>query len=72
MAAVALLATAALLPRAPRAERAASRAKSRAHTAELATHGVAARAETTAAKLVSPPRTSKMVLAEVDESQLTN
>ena len=52
------------------------RAKAGTTAAELAairaTHGVAARAETTAAKLISPPRTTKMVVADADESQLTN
>ena len=37
-----------------------------------ATHGVAARAETTAARLVSPPRTTKLVVAESDDSRLNN
>lgn len=31
-----------------------------------------ARAETTAAKLLSAPRTAKMVVAQADESQLNN
>ncbi len=36
------------------------------------THSVAARAETTAAKLVSPPRTAKLTVAQTDDSQLSN
>jgi hypothetical protein len=70
MAAVALLAATALWPR-------AKTGKATAELRSATTHSVRAvhaetRAETSAAKLVSPPRTTKMVLAEVDESQLTN
>lgn len=35
-------------------------------------HPTAARAETTAARLVSPPRTTKMIVADADESALNN
>lgn len=38
----------------------------------LTTHGVAARAETVSAKLVSPPRTAKLTVADADESYLKN
>jgi hypothetical protein len=76
--AIALLAAMALWPRArsgsSAVELAASgRTNGRAsgHRA-AATHGVAARAETTAAKLASPPRTTKLVAADADEFQSNN
>lgn len=71
--ALALLATLLVMPR-------GMRGGANVTAAELArgahdttpTHAVAARAETTAAKLVSPPRTTKLVVAEADESALNN
>jgi hypothetical protein len=72
--ALALLAAMALWPRAKGSAAAvelASSSRDRGH-GSAATHGVAARAETTAAKLVSPPRTAKMVSADGDESQSNN
>jgi hypothetical protein len=67
--ALALLAVMAIWPR--------TKGTSAAEVAEGArasstTHSVAARAETTAAKLVSPPRTAKLTVAQTDESQLSN
>lgn len=68
--ALALLAALAIWPR----------AKSTTRTAELAaaarghatTHGVAARAETASAKLVSSPRAAKLTNVDADESELKN
>ncbi|MDB4933988.1 MAG: hypothetical protein JWP87_960 [Labilithrix sp.] len=71
--AIALLAAAAIWPRAKAGSSAASTAELGGHRERAhATAGVAARAETTAAKLVSPPRTAKLTVAEADESQLNN
>lgn len=72
--ALALLAAMAIWPRskppASAAELASGSRPGRHLTAS--THGVAARAETTAAKLVSGPRTSKLVVADADDSELKN
>jgi hypothetical protein len=77
--ALALLAAMAIWPRAqagatPSELDSASRSSGRSGAT---THsvGVAARAETTAAKLVSPPRTAKLTVAQTnpaEESQLSN
>ncbi len=51
------------------------RAKGSSGTAELThvrTRGVAARAETASAKLVSSPATAKLTVADADESELKN
>jgi hypothetical protein len=53
------------------------RTKPTSRTAELAharatAHGVVARGETVSAKLVSPPRTTKLTVADADESELKN
>ena len=40
--------------------------------AAATTHSVGARAETTAARLVSPPRTAKLSVVQNDASQLSN
>ena len=63
--ALALLVAAAIWPRAKAGMIAAelTRASSRS---TVTTHSVAARAETTAAKLVLPPRTSKLAVAEAN------
>lgn len=67
--AVVLLAVAAVIPRsAPRG----AAARGTAADAHAATHTVAARAETTAARLASAPRTAKAVVADADGSQLNN
>ncbi len=58
--AVALLAVAAVWPRTKPALTAREAARTEA------------RAGTIAARLVSPPRTAKMVVAQADESQLSN
>jgi hypothetical protein len=68
--ALALLAVMAIWPRTKGASTAADLAA--AARAASTTHSVAARAETTAAKLVSPPRTAKLTVAQTDESQLSN
>ncbi|MDB5213639.1 MAG: hypothetical protein JWO86_1566 [Myxococcaceae bacterium] len=73
--ALALLAAMAVWPRAStNPARAGANAVELGAAARAAatTHSVAARAETTAAKLVSPPRTAKLSVAQNDESQLTN
>jgi len=74
--ALALLVAAAVWPRAKAGMSAAELARSSHGSARstVATHSVAARAETTAAKLVLPPRTSKLAVAETnqaDDSQLS-
>ncbi len=74
--AIALLVVAALWPRAKAGMTAAELANASHGSARtaLSTHSVAARAETTAAKLVSPPHTSKLAVAEAnraDESELS-
>lgn len=81
--ALALLVVAAVWPRASRAVhgddglaavevvRGASDATT-ARQSSRATHGVAARAGTTAARLASPPRTVKLVANEADDSTLSN
>jgi hypothetical protein len=68
--ALALLAVMAIWPRTKAAGTAAE--LSAATRASSTTHSVAARAETTAAKLVSPPRTAKLTVAQTDDSQLNN
>lgn len=65
--ALALLAALAIWPRTKAGSRTAELASS--HTT---THGVAARAETVSAKLVSPARTAKLTVADADESELKN
>lgn len=81
--ALALLATAALWPRASRTGHGAdgmtaaevmrgASDSTMAQRTPRAPHGAAARAETTAARLASPPRTVKLVAPEADESQLNN
>ena len=71
--AVALLAAVAMSPRAPRAKAGVTAVElARTGHGSGATRGVAARAETTAARLVSAPRTAKLVVADADESHLTN
>jgi hypothetical protein len=68
--ALALLAVMAIWPRTKAGSTAAGLAAAARGTST--THSVAARAETTAAKLVSPPRTAKLTVAQTDESQLSN
>lgn len=68
--ALALLAVMAIWPRTKAATTAAE--LNAAGRASSTTHSVAARAETTAAKLVSPPRTAKLTVAQTDDSQLNN
>jgi hypothetical protein len=68
--ALALLAAMAIWPRTKAGTTAAELTSAQQH-ATRAAHA-AARAETTAAKLVSPPRTAKMTVAVADESQLNN
>ena len=63
LAAVALLATAGLWPRGEHANAHATTAR-----ATLGTNT----AQTTAARLVSPPRMGKVVVVDADESHLTN
>ena len=63
--ALALLVALAIWPRTKTTSRTAELAQARATT-----HGVAARAETVSAKLVSPPRTAKLTVTDVDESAL--
>jgi len=68
--ALALLVVAALWPRAKAGMTAAELANG-SHGSALSTrstHSVAARAETTAAKLVSPPHTSKLAVAETNRA----
>jgi len=74
--ALALLAAVAIWPRARAGMSAteldsASRASARG---AVSTHSVGARAETTAAKLVSPPRTAKLTVARTNaaDEQLSN
>ena len=69
--AVVLLAAAAVIPRSD-ARRGREQARGTSPTAHVAAHGIAARAETTAARLASAPRTAKLVVADADGSQLTN
>lgn len=72
--ALALVAAMALWPRARSASSAvelAAGSRGRAHPAG-ATHAVAARAETTAAKLLSAPRTAKLVGTDTDEFHANN
>jgi hypothetical protein len=68
--ALALLVCAAMWPRAKAGMTAAELANGSHGSARtaLSTHSVAARAETTAAKLVSPPHTSKLAVAEANEA----
>jgi len=73
--ALALLLAAAIWPRAKAGMTAAELGGASHGTAQskLSTHSVAARAETTAAKLVLPPRSSKLAVAEAngaDDAQL--
>jgi hypothetical protein len=68
--ALALLAVMAIWPRTKGSSSAAELAAGA--RASSTTHSVAARAETTAAKLVSPPRTAKLTVAQTDDSQLSN
>jgi hypothetical protein len=68
--ALALLAVMAIWPRTKSGSTAAELGA--AARASSTTHSVAARAETTAAKLVSPPRTAKLTVAQTDDSQLSN
>ncbi len=68
--ALALLAVMAIWPRTKGSNGAAELAA--ASRASSTTHSVAARAETTAARLVSPPRTAKLTVAQTDDSQLSN
>jgi len=68
--ALALLLAAAIWPRAKAGVTAAELGRSSHGSTQtaLSTHSVAARAETTAAKLVSPPHTSKLAVAEANEA----
>ena len=68
--ALALLAVMAIWPRTKAAGTAVEVAA--AARAWSTTHSVAARAETTAARLVSTPRTAKLTVAQTDETQLSN
>jgi hypothetical protein len=72
--ALALLAAVAIWPRARGGMTAAELDSATTHrvVGAAATHPIAARAETTAAKLVSPPRTAKLTVVQNDESQLSN
>lgn len=72
--ALALLAAVAIWPRAKAGMSAAELDSATTHRVggTAATHSTAARAETTAAKLVSPPRTAKLTVVQNDESQLSN
>lgn len=65
--ALALLVALAIWPRTRATSRTAELAQAR-----TAKHGVAARAETVSAKLVSPPRTAKLTVADAEESELKN
>lgn len=72
--ALALLAAMALWPRGRAAATAAELESASRATATTHSVGVAARGETTAAKLVSPPRTVKLTVAQTnpaEESQLS-
>jgi hypothetical protein len=71
--AVALLAVAAIWPRAKADGSGLTPAElARDGIGHVTTHGVAALAETTSARLVSPPRNAKLVVAQADDSRLTN
>lgn len=71
--ALALLATLVVMPRGIRSAAGVTAAELTRGTHDTtATRGVAARAETTAARLVSPPRTTKLVVADADDSRLNN
>ena len=73
--ALALLAAVAIWPRARAGISAAELdSGSRSTRAAATTHGVGARAETTAAKLVSPPRTAKLTVPRTNaaDEQLSN
>ena len=65
--ALALLAALAIWPRTKAPSRTAELAQAR-----TTTRGVAARAETTSAKLISSARTAKLTVADADESELKN